>query len=147
MLAGEPPPPGLAPRGSAFPPHHRGSLLLSNRRRGGCHDGGHEITAPRFFFISGRQHGSTELITTARSPYKLSPPPVPQDHQLPSHQKLLAIDHQSARISYFTQIKFLPPSNQARRGQPVLVKLCPIQTLFKCSCMPVMPIDPLNCTE
>jgi hypothetical protein len=24
-----------------------------------------------FFFISGRQHGSAELITTARYPYKL----------------------------------------------------------------------------
>ena len=57
-----------------------------------------------FFFISGRQHGSAELITTACSLYKLSPPPVPQDHQLPNHQKLLAIDHQSVRISGFPQI-------------------------------------------
>jgi hypothetical protein len=147
MLASEPPSPGLAPRAFAFPPRHRGSLLLSHHRRGGCHDGGHEITTPSFFFISGRQHGSAELITTACSLYKLSPPPVPQDHQIPSHQKLLAIDHQSVRISCFPQIKFLPPSNQARRGRPVLVKLCPLQTVFRCSRMPVMPIDPLNCTE
>jgi hypothetical protein len=27
---------------------------------------------PDFFLISGRQHGSVELITTARPPYKLS---------------------------------------------------------------------------
>jgi hypothetical protein len=104
MLAGEPPSPGLAPHGFAFPPRRRGSLPLSHHRRGGCHDGGHEITAPSFFFISDRQHGSAELITTACSLYKLSPPPVPQDHQLPNHQKLLAIDHQSVRISCFPQI-------------------------------------------
>jgi hypothetical protein len=42
-FAGEPPPLGLVPRGFAFPPRRRDSLRLSNRRRWGRHDGGHEF--------------------------------------------------------------------------------------------------------
>jgi hypothetical protein len=34
------------------------------------------------------------LITTARSPYKLKPPPAPQGHHPPSHEESLAIIHQ-----------------------------------------------------
>jgi len=39
-----PPPPGHVPRGLAFPPHHRDTLMLSHRRRGGCHAVCHEFT-------------------------------------------------------------------------------------------------------
>jgi hypothetical protein len=92
---------------------------MSLRRRGSCHDGGHEFTAPRFFFISGRQHGSAELITTARSPYKLSPPPAPQGHHLPSHQESLAIVRQSSRILNSPQISPPPPRNPPHRAQPL----------------------------
>jgi hypothetical protein len=92
--ADEPPSHGLAPRVRVFPPCRRDSLLLSHRRRGGCHGSGHEFIAPALFFTSGRQHGSAKLITTARSSYKLSPRLASQHHHAPSHPVLPPADRQ-----------------------------------------------------
>jgi hypothetical protein len=120
---------------------------MSHRRRGGCHDGGHEFTAPRFFFISGRQHGSAELITTTRSPYKLSPPPAPQVHQLPSLRESLAIVRQSSRILNSPQISSPPPRNPPHRGQPHSGQFILPSPSFKLSHMSTMLADPHNCAR
>jgi hypothetical protein len=82
-----------------FPPRRRDSLRLSNRCRWARHDGGHEFTAPAFFFIAGRQHSSAKLITTARSFYKLSPRPAPPHYHTPPRSVLLPINHQRAQIA------------------------------------------------
>jgi hypothetical protein len=71
--AGEPPSHGLAPRVRVLPPRRRDSLLLSHRRRGGCHGSGHEFTASAFFFISGRRASSLNSPATDEAAYKLSP--------------------------------------------------------------------------
>jgi hypothetical protein len=71
-LAGEPPPPGRAPRGSHFPPHRRDLPSLPVDRRNNCHTAGHEFTAPVFFSISGRRASSRDSLATALSSYKLS---------------------------------------------------------------------------
>ena len=61
------------PRVQAFPPRRHDSLYPSHRRRGDCHGGGHEFTAPAFFFISGRQLCPAKLGTAVEASYKLSP--------------------------------------------------------------------------
>jgi hypothetical protein len=79
-LAGEPPPPGRAPRGSHFPPHHHDLPSLPVDRRNNCHATGHEFTAPAFFSISGRRASSPNSPAAVGASYKLSPRPVALGH-------------------------------------------------------------------
>jgi hypothetical protein len=83
------------PRVQAFPPRRHDSLYPSHRRRGDCHGGGHEFTAPAFFFISGRQLCPAKLSAA----YKLSPRAAAL-----SHPEAIApaptLDHPPARANF-----------------------------------------------
>jgi hypothetical protein len=142
--AGEPPSHGLAPHVRDFPPRRHDSLLLSHRRRGGCHGSGHEFTAPAFFFISGRQQGSAKLLTTTRSSYKLTPQRASQHHHPPSHHVLLAIVRPSSRILNSPQINSPPPETQPHRGQPYSGQFISFSPSFKLSLKSMMLADPHN---
>jgi hypothetical protein len=135
-----PPPPGRAPRGSTFPPRRRNSPLLSNQRRWGCHGMGHQFTRASILLHLRPPRVSSKFAATARSPYKLSPWLAPQGHQLPSHQELLAIDHQCARIPCFPQNCFRHRRTKLTTASPFQVSssltLLRLSTLVALGCLP-----------
>jgi hypothetical protein len=132
------------PRVQVFPPRRCDSLLLSHRRRGGCHGGGHEFTAPAFFLISGRPHCPLKLSATAPGIYKLTPQRASQHHHPPSHHVLLAIVRPSSRILNSPQINSPPPETQPHLGQSYSGQFISFSPLFKLSLKSTMLADPHN---
>jgi hypothetical protein len=95
-----------------------------------------------FFFISGRQHGSAKLITTARSSYKLSPRLASQHHHAPSHLILPLADHQRALIPEFPQFRFSSPEIDLIAASYLPTQSNPPSPSFKLSHMSTMLAEP-----
>jgi hypothetical protein len=144
MLAGELPSLGLALRVCTFPPHRRSLPSLSVARRSNCHGTGHPAAAPVPSSSSDRLAPPLKFPATARSPYKLKPPPAPQGHHPPRHQESLATVHLRARISNSTQISSPPPRNPLHRGQPFSGQFILPSFSFGYSHNPVMLAEPPN---
>jgi hypothetical protein len=111
-------------------------------RRSNCHDCGHESTAPVVFFFLWPPRVPSDSPATACEPYKLKARAIALDHpEAIAPAPTLDCSPVPANFN-FSPKQFSAAVKAPRRGQPILVKLCPIQTLFKSSHSSVMLAKP-----